>query len=914
MDLLRWLLPLALLLPILWLLRVILVARALASLRIGRDRVERIDPAILPPHLQEAFLPRVRELEALGFVMRQTWSIISTSDAAFNTYCCELAHATEPIRAAIRPGTSAENIGHCSISLRTLLSDGRELITRNRAEEEVMPMPDRVEVETQTEALPDALVARHRGRVAAAGVPGVGLSQDESFTREQEALNQIVDKFSRLPHVVAEPDGRLRWSFWAACRKANELLRAEAARKKALKRKNPNTTPPVILTPESQTEFEWSHYRQLAALQSGKMARLPKTLLTLVSFALFAVVIGWQMSPLSAVVLIVALIVHEGGHLLGMWWFGHRDLQLLFLPFFGGAAVGMDDKVLKPWQHLVIIFLGPLPGIFLGLGLWMMAGDSEAMQTAAMIVVILNAFNLLPILPLDGGQIVDTAFTARFAALRTLFVAGSGVALILITWAIDGGTLLFVLGGFMLLRVPVEWRTARILRELRRELAADATEEAAVRAILPKLRTPAWKAATTGQRIMLARTLQNTARRQRPGWGTMAFAAVGYTSVLWLGLPLALVIGNMRGRSAVEAAEARAATAGVALVAPSPVTLLAVSDEENAAVPFYEAIAGMGAIANVFAETGQPTPVKSRRGEEVVALLRAAGRRPVAVWDPKAPQTRNAWARSLAFSRLSEACEEQMRQRMPGEALAIAIDGLKLERHLWRSPEWGWSEHLLAQKQLWTAVEEALSGGAPLTHEAAEEINTASDERAEIEFVRHGIMADQLARLRILREGYEMPEGAEGLGSSLRFFRLLELLNPSRNRQHAEQIDQVVQLRDQLSKVGTPGWTLPELKADPAAVNGFALYQAADHLAFLRLARVGAAVCREVKEGKFPNDLGEIRGEELRKFLAHPVSGRAMEWRKLGAAEVLVFPAIAVMEEMEPEAREIQWRLPERKP
>ena len=78
-------------------------------------------------------------------------------------------------------------------------------------------------------------------------------------------------------------------------------------------------------------------------------------------------------SPVVAVSLIVALVVHEGGHLLGMRWFGFRDTQLLFIPFYGGAAIGHDDQVLRPWRLIVIILLGAWPGLVASLGFLPMA-------------------------------------------------------------------------------------------------------------------------------------------------------------------------------------------------------------------------------------------------------------------------------------------------------------------------------------------------------------------------------------------------------------------------------------------------------------------------------------------------------------------------------------------------------------
>ncbi|HEX4614121.1 MAG TPA: hypothetical protein VH092_38415, partial [Urbifossiella sp.] len=91
------------------------------------------------------------------------------------------------------------------------------------------------------------------------------------------------------------------------------------------------------------------------------------TLILVVSLALFAA--GMARHRVEWVVIVtLVLLLHEAGHLFGMWLFGYRDLRVFFIPFIGAAASGRNETA--PVRHeAVMLLLGPVPGILLGFGL-----------------------------------------------------------------------------------------------------------------------------------------------------------------------------------------------------------------------------------------------------------------------------------------------------------------------------------------------------------------------------------------------------------------------------------------------------------------------------------------------------------------------------------------------------------------
>jgi len=131
-------------------------------------------------------------------------------------------------------------------------------------------------------------------------------------------------------------------------------------------------------------------------------------------FALFGIPMD------SLVMIIVILLIHESGHLFAMRYFGYSDTSIFFIPMFGAAATGKKEKT-TAFQEYIIYLAGPLPGMLLGLAIIIyllftegaFGGDSYLGMYAIMSIVI-NYINLLPIYPLDGGKIVQTLLLLRY--------------------------------------------------------------------------------------------------------------------------------------------------------------------------------------------------------------------------------------------------------------------------------------------------------------------------------------------------------------------------------------------------------------------------------------------------------------------------------------------------------------------
>jgi stage IV sporulation protein FB len=150
------------------------------------------------------------------------------------------------------------------------------------------------------------------------------------------------------------------------------------------------------------------------------------------SFWLFSAFLGWpyqQRFGFEYLLLWIAcmfgsILVHELGHVAAGRFFGRPSHIILFA--FGGLAVG-DYQLRRRWQRVVIFLAGPLAGLALYGLLWLVARyglaqiDPATLEDLPAVVrglqmllwmnLVWNVLNLIPVWPLDGGQISREAFS-----------------------------------------------------------------------------------------------------------------------------------------------------------------------------------------------------------------------------------------------------------------------------------------------------------------------------------------------------------------------------------------------------------------------------------------------------------------------------------------------------------------------
>jgi Zn-dependent protease len=178
---------------------------------------------------------------------------------------------------------------------------------------------------------------------------------------------------------------------------------------------------------------------KLGAKLKALLLLLPKLkLLTtsasmLVSVAAYAIIWGWKF----AVGFVALLFVHEMGHVIQMKREGVKVSGMLFVPFLG-AAVGARSMGGNALAEARIGLAGPVIGTLATAALIPIAAaqDSDFLRALAFTGFFLNLFNLVPVVPLDGGRAMAAMapwmWFAGFAAMLGFFVLFPNPILILI--------------------------------------------------------------------------------------------------------------------------------------------------------------------------------------------------------------------------------------------------------------------------------------------------------------------------------------------------------------------------------------------------------------------------------------------------------------------------------------------------
>lgn len=189
----------------------------------------------------------------------------------------------------------------------------------------------------------------------------------------------------------------------------------------------------------------------------------------------------WNIAEYLGLFLLVLL--HEFGHALACRQTGGQANQIVLWPLGGVAYVAPPDR---PGANLWSIAAGPLVNallipVFLGLGLlsvqqnWaeLQPNLAEMVRMLAFINLILLIFNLLPIYPLDGGQILRALLwfplgRGRSLLLATLLGFAGGAALVL--YGLHQRSIwITILAAFLLMNCWRGYQQARLLRQAERD-------------------------------------------------------------------------------------------------------------------------------------------------------------------------------------------------------------------------------------------------------------------------------------------------------------------------------------------------------------------------------------------------------------------------------------------------------------
>jgi hypothetical protein len=289
--------------------------------------------------------------------------------------------------------------------------------------------------------------------------------------------------------------------------------------------------------------YENARHRQTIREQvsSGKVMFLGFSMMVfLVSFSLL-------LSFQTTLLLLAVLLVHESCHLLAMWMMDYKDWSLLFIPIPGIAAQGRD-KAIPYYKQVVANFGGSAPGLLMAIMLWFMLVNGlipfTSLGLAARVILMLlviNYFKLLPVVPMDGGKILDIILYSRSILPQTVLMVSIFLGLIVLGERYQAPML-----WFLALLIPYSYNENRfrgkLLHELQNRLGNrdDVEKKKILHTIFTMLREEPYKQFSLEKKNRLARFLEENVTRKKATAGMALVTMCIY--VLVLVLPVVTIV------------------------------------------------------------------------------------------------------------------------------------------------------------------------------------------------------------------------------------------------------------------------------------------------------------------------------------------------------------------------------------
>ena len=164
--------------------------------------------------------------------------------------------------------------------------------------------------------------------------------------------------------------------------------------------------------------------------------------------------------------LILVLFIHEMGHFTFMKLFNYENVRMLFIPLMGAFVQGSKEKYSQT-QSFIVVAAGPFPGICIGIITLFLSSFYQLnwLLELSFLFLFLNIINLIPIDPLDGGQLFKLLVHKKRDIFLIIFAFISSLILILVGFLIwSWVTMIF--GFFMGVRVRGMQRNYQIRKLL----------------------------------------------------------------------------------------------------------------------------------------------------------------------------------------------------------------------------------------------------------------------------------------------------------------------------------------------------------------------------------------------------------------------------------------------------------------
>jgi hypothetical protein len=450
-----------------------------------------------------------------------------------------------PAYAYTRRSPAPEDSRFAVLELLTELSDGTVLESMASSDANVQVQPPTLRLQVFPGVAVADLVRRHAERVATER-PGTqakgGSTLEDALALVASQIRALRETWRQRRWLVPTVDPQLdRFTL----RGAFGLTRYSMRIARGVRTPGPQ---PVAAAPAEDARalrLEAELEAVLAVAETPQRAPgTPWPLLTLIAGTAVASFVAMSLlwNPLVATLILAVVAFHEAGHAVAMRVIGYRDVHVFFVPLLGAMTVGTVATATVRSQ-IAMLLAGPVPGLWLAVALLLIdqaIGPGALVRVTAFALVVINALNLLPVTPFDGGRALELLSRPE-SVWRLVIHIASVVGLLALAVALED-SIVTVLAIFWAVLLPQQWLAYRLRRSIA-EMGADRGDlRSVVRAALEVMATPRYAKWRSLVRQAHARALakqfsQPLATTGDRTWGVVAYVAawvpVLIAAVLW---------------------------------------------------------------------------------------------------------------------------------------------------------------------------------------------------------------------------------------------------------------------------------------------------------------------------------------------------------------------------------------------
>lgn len=480
------------------LVRPLTIVNQLLRQRFWKPRAWLITEDDVPAYVRDSFREPMTELQSLGFEIVQ-WFALGDERGERNPprFSACLFHANARAYADVAFALLPNSTIPWTVTFSTF---GADRVVRTYPGERPFfgDAADTIAVEPFAPTIALQWDA-HRAAVQDAGITPADVDHDTIFARgtarRAEWFASLVER-----RVFVAAEGSAYVLSWRAALSRYRSLKTGQRRVAAQMAARASTLKPIASVP---LEEEVAAYERSVQQISSPPRPSFLALLFAVSVALFIAGGSYVFGTARTAIIVVGVVLfHELGHYLAMRAFGYVDTTIFFVPFLGGISTGRKDDATVS-QRMIVLLAGPVPGLLLAIAI-ALVGRGECPRDVLFILAGVNFFNLLPVLPLDGGQVAHMLLFARHPVLDVVFRAVAGVALVLISVVASAGIFFAVLGVITLVQLPKSLRQSR-LRQHFREMRVRLPDTAPAELFFRMMRASPQATAPFAQKVVLAR-------------------------------------------------------------------------------------------------------------------------------------------------------------------------------------------------------------------------------------------------------------------------------------------------------------------------------------------------------------------------------------------------------------------------